>query len=147
MEQSGPRLKFTHVNIHQGRTEGPGIGSDVIDRTHRRARGTRVQQSQQELSGIIPAAYYIRTHPGGRFIIIMEDLEDRGIKLHWMETHVPWIMLALALWHWPRSILCLEQRQVRKGFTPGPPMIPTLWRALDEGRLCGESHVPQYRYG
>jgi hypothetical protein len=38
----------------------------------------------QELSGIIPTAYYARSYPGGRFIIIMEDLEERGIKPYWM---------------------------------------------------------------
>jgi hypothetical protein len=38
----------------------------------------------QELSGIISTAYYARSYPGGRFIIIMEDLEERGIKPYWM---------------------------------------------------------------
>jgi hypothetical protein len=39
---------------------------------------------QQEISDLIPVAYYARSFPGGRFIIIMEDLEERGIKPHWM---------------------------------------------------------------
>jgi hypothetical protein len=39
---------------------------------------------QQELSDVIPKSYYARAYPGGRFIIILEDLEARGIKPYWM---------------------------------------------------------------
>jgi hypothetical protein len=38
----------------------------------------------KELKGLIRNAYYSRSYPGGRFIIVMEDITARGIKPHWM---------------------------------------------------------------
>jgi hypothetical protein len=37
-----------------------------------------------EPEGLIPKCYYARAYPGGRFIIILEDLEQRNVKVHWM---------------------------------------------------------------
>lgn len=39
---------------------------------------------QPELCGLIPKSYYCRSYPGGRFIIILEDIEEQGITPHWM---------------------------------------------------------------
>lgn len=39
---------------------------------------------QQDLNGLIPKAYYARSYPGGRFIIILEDLDEAGVTPHWM---------------------------------------------------------------
>ncbi|KAI9735736.1 MAG: hypothetical protein M1818_006344 [Claussenomyces sp. TS43310] len=44
---------------------------------------------QQEFGDFIPKAYYSRSYPGGRFIIIMEDLEERGIKPYWFGDSCP----------------------------------------------------------
>jgi len=39
---------------------------------------------QEELTGSIPKAYYARSYPGGRHMIILEDIEVKGITPHWM---------------------------------------------------------------
>ena len=39
---------------------------------------------QDELKDLIPKAYYARSYAGGRHIIILEDIEERGITPHWM---------------------------------------------------------------
>jgi aminoglycoside phosphotransferase (APT) family kinase protein len=40
-------------------------------------------QIQPELPDIAPRAYYARSYPGGRFLILMEVLEARGLKPYW----------------------------------------------------------------
>lgn len=38
----------------------------------------------EQLKDLIPICYYAKSYPGGRHIIILEDLEDRNITPHWM---------------------------------------------------------------
>lgn len=38
----------------------------------------------EELSDLIPKSFYARSYPGGRHIIILEDLEERSVTTHWM---------------------------------------------------------------
>jgi hypothetical protein len=40
---------------------------------------------QHELRDLIPKSYYARSYPGGRFLIVLEDLEARGIKPYWIK--------------------------------------------------------------
>lgn len=37
-----------------------------------------------DVAEFVPVCYYARSHPGGRFIILLEVLEDREITPHWM---------------------------------------------------------------
>lgn len=61
-------------------------------------------QIQPELSDIAPSAYYARSYPGGRFMILMEVLEDRGLRPYWMADectleHAKAVTTALANLH------------------------------------------------
>jgi hypothetical protein len=38
----------------------------------------------KELTGLIPKCFYARSFPGGRFIIILEDMDEQGMTPHWM---------------------------------------------------------------
>ncbi|KAK4938714.1 hypothetical protein LTR10_020897 [Elasticomyces elasticus] len=38
----------------------------------------------EDLAEHIPRCYYAKSYPGGRFIILMENLEHRNIQVHWM---------------------------------------------------------------
>jgi hypothetical protein len=39
---------------------------------------------QPELPHIAPAAYYARSYPGGRYILLLQDLHDLGCQPYWM---------------------------------------------------------------
>jgi len=38
----------------------------------------------KDSGNLVPTCYYARSHPGGRFVILLEDLAARGTKGHWM---------------------------------------------------------------
>ncbi|KAF2807564.1 kinase-like protein [Mytilinidion resinicola] len=59
---------------------------------------------QEELNDVIPKSYHARSYPGGRFVIILEDLESRGIKPYWIKddcslSHAREVAVALAKIH------------------------------------------------
>jgi hypothetical protein len=39
---------------------------------------------QKDLSDLIPKCYYAKSYPGGRHIIILQDMEESGLTPHWM---------------------------------------------------------------
>src|SRR5690606_30032610 len=59
---------------------------------------------QPELPELAPEAYYAKSYPGGRFIILMEVLEARGLKPYWGSVdcsleHAKAVVAALAQLH------------------------------------------------
>jgi len=42
----------------------------------------------KDLSDLIPKCYYAQSYPGGRFVILLEDLDERNIEVHWMGDDV-----------------------------------------------------------
>ncbi|EXJ80709.1 hypothetical protein A1O3_06993 [Capronia epimyces CBS 606.96] len=38
----------------------------------------------KDLADLIPRCYYAKAYPGGRFIILLEDLVQRNVEVHWM---------------------------------------------------------------
>ncbi|AXE63654.1 hypothetical protein BBF93_05015 [Hyphomonas sp. CACIAM 19H1] len=61
-------------------------------------------QLQSEVARIAPRAYHAAYYPGGRFLLIMEDLETRGLTPYWAHhtcsiEHAGAVMDALALLH------------------------------------------------
>lgn len=84
---------------------------------------------QHELPEIAPRAYYARSYPGGRFLLLMEVLEDRGLKPYWTVdecslAHAKAVVAALAqlhsaYWNSPRfeaDLAWVRPRTRRFGF-------------------------------
>jgi hypothetical protein len=45
------------------------------------------RQVQPELPHVAPTSYYGAAYPGGRYILLLEDLDVRGLRPHWMADH------------------------------------------------------------
>lgn len=86
-------------------------------------------QIQPELDVIAPQAYYARSYPGGRFLLLMEVLEARGLKPYWQGydcslEHARAVLDALATlhatyWNSPRfdtDLVWVRPRTQRFGF-------------------------------
>lgn len=86
-------------------------------------------QIQPELQTLAPQAYYARSYPGGRFILLMEVLEARGLKPYWQGydcslEHARAVLMALAnlhatYWNSPRfntDLVWVRPRTQRFGF-------------------------------
>ena len=62
------------------------------------------EQIQPSISGITPKGYYGRAYPGGRYILLLEDLEVRGLQPFWMgdycsPAHAKAVAAAMAEYH------------------------------------------------
>lgn len=42
---------------------------------------------QPEIPSLAPRSYYAQSYPGGRFLLVLEDLADRGCQPFWLKDH------------------------------------------------------------
>lgn len=62
------------------------------------------QTLQPELGSMAPKSYYARSYPGGRFLILLEDLSVRGCRPYWLAdtcdlAHAKAVIVALGRMH------------------------------------------------
>ena len=62
------------------------------------------KQIQPEIPDLAPPAYYAESYPGGRFLILLEDLESSDCKPYWVKDnasieHIKAVAVALAKLH------------------------------------------------
>lgn len=86
-------------------------------------------QLQTELPDLAPHAFHASSHAGGRFLILMESLEERGLRPYWLADqcslqHALAVVAALAqlharYWNSPRfstDLAWIRPRTLRFGF-------------------------------